>query len=117
MKYEDLQIDIYRVGPDLRNGSSAVRITHIPTGTIVKSEEAPSYKLNMKIALDAMELALADGGSYVVVTGKGGNGGSASVGGSGIAIGGNGGSNGGKGGKAFVSGNGIACDGKDGETK
>lgn len=61
MKPEDFKIDSYRVGDDLRKGSTAVRITHIPSGTIVKSEEAPSHELNMKLALAAMEAALNDG--------------------------------------------------------
>jgi protein subunit release factor A len=34
MDYKDIQIDIYRTGTDLRQGSNAVRITHIPTGIL-----------------------------------------------------------------------------------
>lgn len=52
---EDLQIDIYRGTPNVNVGCNFVRITHIPTGTVVKSEEHVPVQENQKRALEMLE--------------------------------------------------------------
>lgn len=61
IRAEDLKIDIYRIGSDLRRGNSGVRITHIPTGIIVRSEDQPNYELNRDQALKYLEEKLNTG--------------------------------------------------------
>ncbi len=56
---KDLKIDIYRNSELVNVGAHAVRITHVPTGTVVTSDEPnlPSWK-NRDRAMELLKQAL-----------------------------------------------------------
>ena len=54
-KYEDLRVDTFRpAGANFTFWSTAVRITHIPTGTTVTCDTEKSYRLNQDKAIDML---------------------------------------------------------------
>lgn len=60
LKPEDLKIETFRAKgcKDITRGANAVKITHIPTGTVVTSENEHFLELNRDKALKLLKEAL-----------------------------------------------------------
>lgn len=59
LNISDLKIESFRQGTS-RSNTFSVRITHIPTGIVVKCSAYPTYIANEKGALAKLKIALAD---------------------------------------------------------
>lgn len=56
----DIKIETFRGGgcKDVTMGASAVRITHLPTGTVITSDKHKSYYMNKNTAMRDLTLEL-----------------------------------------------------------
>lgn len=57
---KELEIDVYRhpSNTDVNQGSNCIRVKHVPTGIVVKSEERGSYRYNRDLAFEELKRKL-----------------------------------------------------------